>query len=1751
MFLIKKVAVLILCLSAVLEGTAQMASEKGAVNGTGNWISHAENFPCNLKAFQENKGQFLNPVTTDKVEFVAYSSGAQIRFTEKGLIYSIPEPEEIDSKKSLTEEEQEEEEAAVVNTKYQQVLIDWPGSNPHPKIVPGKVTPYYFCSTDANDHSIGLDHIQGFQTLTYLDVYPGIDVEFSFHPDHGIKYTVMVKPGTDARSFTMHYSGEKRLRIDAAGNLHIQTKLGDIIDHAPLSKSATGQFISSAFLKNANGDISFNIDKAYATAGVVIDPWVVSPLTVVPNTFVPSNVGMDAANNVYIQGIDAGTKYMYVQKYTAAGALSWTYTYNQYGNTGTPWLSDLAVDPAGNTYVGQPKGNYLNTAGMYYAIVCLNTAGVLSYYYSTYNVKDIYETLNLAYSCNAQTLVEGGSGYKGATGNESYAAVMTPGTGAVGAVSISHNTGEIFAGAIAPNGNYYAIAADSNSVTSGTFSAGPYDNLMCYTVTGATVTLAWQYSLGYSFRDYTGKSGPKNLGLNGISASCAFLYTMNGTNLDQRSLATGVLIKTVVIPGGSNTTAGKVNGGLSVDLKCGYVYVGSLNNVYVYDSNLNLIYTYTGLPGIVFDVTYLNGFVAFTGATAASVGFVAQYPAQSCVSNMTHVNPTCGQSNGSATINPTFCAAPYTYLWTPSGQTGATATGLAAGTYTVQIGTGSYCVTVTDTVTLKSASGGTESIAGTNVKCAGGTDGSGTVTMAGGTAPFTYTWSPVPTAGQGTATATGLGVGTYSCAVSDAGGCTTTQTIVITAPAPLAAPNTPTNVTCNGGSNGSITVTPTGGTVAYTYAWTPIPASGTAPTAGGLTAGVYTCTVTDANGCTLPSTATITQPPAVTASATSVPALCGTSNGSATATGANGVGAYSYSWNPGGQLTQTATSLAAGNYTCTVQDANGCTTSTTISVTNTGGPSVVTGTVTNIVCFGQCNGAIPVTATGGIGPYTYSWSPAPAVGQGTATATSLCAGTYTCGVTDSQGCLTSSTGIVTQPTALASTAIATNVSCFGLTDGSITGTSTGGTTGYTYLWNPAPGSGQGTLNATALAAGAYTLTVTDANGCVVTSTATVTQPTLLTLAATPSAATCHGKCNGQVTCTPAGGTTGYAFSWNTGCLTATCANICAGNYTANVTDAHGCTATSTAIVTEPTALAMTLFPKPSHCNRPDGSDSVSVSGGTPGYTYSWSPGAITTSVDHAILSGTYTVHIKDNNGCLDSLTNIVPNLPGVLINPVSSTRDTCFGFSNGTATVAANGGFPAYSYSWTPAASIGGGQGTVTATGLAAGNYTCLVTDSAHCTNSVVMTIGQPTPVTLTPGPRPIICIGACTTLSAIGGGGSPAYAYVWSLNGTPLASSTVCPVTTTTYTANCTDSHGCVSPPQQILVVVNPPLEVAAIGASKICPGASTLLNATGTGGNGGPYTYSWIPSTGLSSANVPNPVASPMVTTTYTVIVADNCGTPTDSDMVTVTLFPAPVVNFTSKDTEKCAPVCVGFKGSSVPACASATWIFGDGHTGSGCDTVKHCYTTAGTYTVTYNVIDVDGCPGSWQVANFVNALPVPVAAFSAAPQPTTIIDPEIFFTDQSTGSILSWTWSFGDFTGASSTLQNPNYTYPDTGCFPATLTVIGTNNCPDVVEHPICIQPIFTFYAPNTFTPNNDGTNDTWSPNGIGIDPGHYHLMIFDRWGNLLWETYTWLEGWDGRANHGSNIAQIDTYVWKVDLQDVFHDKHHYVGHCNIIK
>lgn len=444
-----------------------------------------------------------------------------------------------------------------------------------------------------------------------------------------------------------------------------------------------------------------------------------------------------------------------------------------------------------------------------------------------------------------------------------------------------------------------------------------------------------------------------------------------------------------------------------------------------------------------------------------------------------------GASTGSISLIMTGGNTPYSYAWSNGGST-ASITGLAAGAYSVTVTDAAGCGTLNYSFTISEPTALVASIGSTaNVSCNGDNTGSASASATGGIGPYTYAWSN----GATTASNTGLMAGTYTVTVTDASGCTDTEIVTITEPTALVASiGSSTNVLCNSGSNGSATATASGGTAAYTFLWSN--GSSTA-TVTGLSAGTYTVTVTDANGCTDTDIVTISEPAALVANVTSSNnASCnGSNDGAATASAAGGTAPYSFSWSNGAS-TAGATGLIAGSYTVTVTDANGCTDTDVVNITE---PAILVASISgnvNVSCNGGANGSLTASATGGTTAYTYLWSD----GSTAATASGLSAGTYTVTITDANGCSDTESAIVTEPTLLLLSTSAVNVTCNGGLDGAIDLTVSGGTTSYTFSWS----SGAVTEDINSIAAGTYTVTVTDANGCSDNTSETLSEPAVLT-----------------------------------------------------------------------------------------------------------------------------------------------------------------------------------------------------------------------------------------------------------------------------------------------------------------------------------------------------------------------------------------------------------------------------------------------------------------------------------------------------------------------------------------------------------------------------------------------------------------------------------------------------------------------------
>ncbi len=479
-----------------------------------------------------------------------------------------------------------------------------------------------------------------------------------------------------------------------------------------------------------------------------------------------------------------------------------------------------------------------------------------------------------------------------------------------------------------------------------------------------------------------------------------------------------------------------------------------------------------------------------------------------------HNNVSCNGGTGSATANAaTGGISPYTYSWSPSGGTNLTASSLSAGTYTIKVTDNNGC-TSTASLTITQPNVLAITIAShNNVLCHGGTGSITANTPTGGTSPYTYTWTP---SGGTNITASGISAGTYTITVKDNHGCSATASATITQPTQLnITANTTANVTCGGGNNGSVSSTASGGTSPYTYAWS---GGGTNSTKTGLSAGTYTITVTDKNGCTATASTIITQPTllSVTASTTKNVSCNGAANGIVSSTPSGGVSPYTYSWT-GGSTNSTESGLSIGTYTIIVTDINGCMASALTTITQPNTLTTIANVVANVSCFGESNGSISSIPSGGTSPYTYAWTG----GKTNVTITGLTLAKYTIKLTYITGCSGPSYATIPQPTALLHTDGSISA-IIGNCDGSAWVIENGGTSPYTYSWSPGGAttdtiSGQCPKN--------YCCTIIDHNGCIdstcitiVTGIPEINNPSLINVYPDPNTGsfTISGLIHGQV-----------------------------------------------------------------------------------------------------------------------------------------------------------------------------------------------------------------------------------------------------------------------------------------------------------------------------------------------------------------------------------------------------------------------------------------------------------------------------------------------------------------------------------------------------------------------------------------------------------------------------------------------------------
>ncbi|MFM8949371.1 MAG: gliding motility-associated C-terminal domain-containing protein, partial [Bacteroidota bacterium] len=802
-------------------------------------------------------------------------------------------------------------------------------------------------------------------------------------------------------------------------------------------------------------------------------------------------------------------------------------------------------------------------------------------------------------------------------------------------------------------------------------------------------------------------------------------------------------------------------------------------------------------------------------------------PVQQLTSSITlGSNVSCfGESNGSLSATVLGGTAPYSYSWS-NGTSNSDATALSAGTYTLTITDANGCTTsASSSVGQPVAALTTSVISNQSVSCFAGADGSISVSGNGGTAPYGYVWSN----GDSGNNISGLIAGTYSVTIADANGCTATNTINIGQPAsPLSAiVNSSTNVSCNGGGDGSIDLDILGGTAPYTYNWDN---GGLTQDLVNLAAGLYNCIITDANGCTQSVSQAIIQPQNAlsnTASVTQQVNCFNGNDGSVDLSVNGGTLPYVYSWS-NGSTTEDLSGLSAGVYTVLITDQNGCQDSASVTISQ---PSIALGLsstqTTPVSCNSGANGAIDLTVTGGTLPYVYSWSN----GATSEDISGLAAGTYTVSVTDANGCTSSLTVNISQPqNALSlSTVSVANVDCFGGTNGNIDLNVSGGTSPYTYLWSN--GSVSEDLNG--ITAGTYTVSVVDANGCDGTATININQPAnpLSNTVSVTQQVNCFNGNDGSVDLTVNGGTLPYVYSWSNGSTTEDLSGLSAGVYTVLITDQNGCQDSASVTILQPQDSLLANLTSSQQVNCFAGSDGtidLSTTGGTSPYSFSWSNGAITEDLA-GLTAGSYTVSITDANGCTAALTAIISQPLDSLTIQTSSTQNiACYGDSTGTIDLNVIGGTAPYQYGWS------NGSTSEDLSNIQAGTYTITVTDANGCTSAQSLQLTQPAAqLTVTGSTTVADCINSVGgDITIFPSGGTIPYAYQWStgsttqnLNNLPSA----------TYTVTITDANGCTAISD--FVIVNNSFLLVQITSDEICVGDSAVLSVSVSV----PATYQW----------------------------------------------------------------------------------------------------------------------------------------------------------------------------------------------------------------------------------------------------------------------------------------------------------------------
>jgi len=708
-------------------------------------------------------------------------------------------------------------------------------------------------------------------------------------------------------------------------------------------------------------------------------------------------------------------------------------------------------------------------------------------------------------------------------------------------------------------------------------------------------------------------------------------------------------------------------------------------------------------------------------------------------------NENCGNADGMIDITLTGGTVPYTYSW-DNGATTEDVSGLNAGTYNVTVNDNAGC-SINESFSVGNNVGTMNESAGVSSEICGNGGGTVNLTVTGGVTPYSYLWNT----GSTNEDLTLLSAGTYSVTITDGVGCTLNSVDYTVTNSPTDLTILSLNITNENcaDATGAIDLNVINGTLPYTFSWDN---GAITEDITGLSAGTYSCTIVDNNGCSVQTgiQTVFNQGGTLAVSTISVTdEVCGDATGQIDVDATGGTAPLTYSWENGG-TTEDITGLATGAYVLTVTDANGCFTSYTETIQNVSpGFNVVVTSTTDEVC-GDGTGAIDVTTTGGANPISYSWDN----GATTEDLSSLNSGTYSLTVTDNNGCeLNTSASIAGEGIVVSSVNVSDEI-C-GNASGSIDVFFSGGVNPYSFSWD----NGAITEDVSGLIAGTYSLTITGAGGCFYTDSYTVGNNTNgLAITSTSVVDENCGDGNGSIDVTSTGGVSPLSFNWDNGAMTEDITGLSAGAYVLSIEDANGCTVgTSGTVINNAVGFAASINTITDEtCGDATGGVDIDVTGGSLPYAFAWDSGQTTEDIS-GVSAGTYEVTITDNNACSIVLQGTVNNITGTLAIVNDIIGDASCTSLNGYIDLSISGGATPYTYAWDS------GQTTEDISGMSPGTYNCVITDNAGCivnyTGTISSTGGL---ITTTASITDEICGNATGQVDVVVTGGISPFTYSW-----------------------------------------------------------------------------------------------------------------------------------------------------------------------------------------------------------------------------------------------------------------------------------------------------------------------------------------------------------------------------------------------------